>query len=206
MPEEAIYKEELYFWMCLRKDTVVGRRRAPGAGSKVNRSRNGWGRGMGKRASQVQDLPLAQQRSTCPREASSGQIIARHYWHSAVPPPMSNTRTLASSNSKRGTQAAVCKSCWPCACRCCSWWRHHSYCRSWSVSRARASACYSRSRSCCCCRSWSVSRARASACYSRSRSRCCCRSSFINQAQASTCCSRSRSCHCYRVAVDMRSK
>jgi hypothetical protein len=29
MPEEAICKEELYFRMCLRKDTVVGGRRAP---------------------------------------------------------------------------------------------------------------------------------------------------------------------------------
>ncbi len=41
---------------------------------------------MGKKASQLQDLPLAQQRSACPREASSGQIIARHCWHSTVLP------------------------------------------------------------------------------------------------------------------------
>jgi len=41
MPEEAIYKEELYFQMCLRKDTVAGGTRAPRAGSKVSRSRNG---------------------------------------------------------------------------------------------------------------------------------------------------------------------
>jgi hypothetical protein len=41
---------------------------------------------MGNRASQLQDLPLAQQRSACPREASLGQIIARHCWHSAVLP------------------------------------------------------------------------------------------------------------------------
>jgi hypothetical protein len=66
---------------------------------------------MGKRASQLQDLPLAQQRSACPREASSGQIIARQCWHSVVLPLMSSTRTLASSNSERGTQAIVCKSC-----------------------------------------------------------------------------------------------
>jgi len=32
MLEEAICKEELYFWMCLRKDTMAGGRRAPGAG------------------------------------------------------------------------------------------------------------------------------------------------------------------------------
>jgi len=76
MPEEAIYKEELYFRMCLRKDTVARGRHAPGAGSKVSRSRNGRGGGMGKRASQLQDLPLAQQRSACPWEASLGQIIA----------------------------------------------------------------------------------------------------------------------------------
>jgi hypothetical protein len=66
---------------------------------------------MGKRASQLQDLTLAQQRFACPWEASSGQIIARHFWHSAVLPPMSSTRTLASSNSERGTQATMCKSC-----------------------------------------------------------------------------------------------
>jgi len=48
MPEEAICKEELYFRMCLRKDTVAGGRRAPGAGLEVSRSRNGWGGGMGK--------------------------------------------------------------------------------------------------------------------------------------------------------------
>ncbi len=41
---------------------------------------------MGKKASQLQDLPLAQQRSACPQEASSCQIIARHCWHSAVLP------------------------------------------------------------------------------------------------------------------------
>jgi hypothetical protein len=66
---------------------------------------------MGKRASQLQDLPLAQQRSTCPWEASSGQIIVRQCWHSAVLPPMSNTGIVASSNFERGTQAAMCKSC-----------------------------------------------------------------------------------------------
>ncbi len=66
---------------------------------------------MGKRASQLQDLPLTQQRFACPQEASLGQIIARHYWHLAVLPPMSSTGTLASSNSERGTQAAVCKAC-----------------------------------------------------------------------------------------------
>jgi hypothetical protein len=41
---------------------------------------------MGKRASQLQDLPLAQQRSVCPREASSGRIIAQQCWHSVVLP------------------------------------------------------------------------------------------------------------------------
>jgi len=66
---------------------------------------------MGKRASQLQDLPLAQQRSACPREASSSQIIAWHCWHSTVLPPMSSTGIMASSNSKRGTQVVVCKSC-----------------------------------------------------------------------------------------------
>jgi hypothetical protein len=59
---------------------------------------------MGKRASQLQDLPLAQQRFTCSREASSGQIITRQCWHSAVLPPMSSTGTVASSNSEKGTQ------------------------------------------------------------------------------------------------------
>jgi hypothetical protein len=57
---------------------------------------------MGKRASQLQDLPLAQQRSACPLEASSGQIIARHCWHSTILHSMSSTVTLASSNSKGG--------------------------------------------------------------------------------------------------------
>jgi hypothetical protein len=66
---------------------------------------------MGKKASQLQDLPLAQQRFVCPREALSGQIIARQCWHSTVLPPMSSTGTLASSSSERGTQATVCKSC-----------------------------------------------------------------------------------------------
>jgi hypothetical protein len=66
---------------------------------------------MGKMTSQLQDLPLAQQRFACPRKASSGHIIARHYWHSAVLPPMSSTGTLASSNSERGTQATMCKAC-----------------------------------------------------------------------------------------------
>jgi hypothetical protein len=66
---------------------------------------------MGKTASQLQDLPLAQQRFACPREASSGHIVVRHCWHSAVLPPMSSTRTLASSNSERGTHAAMCKAC-----------------------------------------------------------------------------------------------
>jgi hypothetical protein len=66
---------------------------------------------MGKRASQLHDLPLAQQRSACPREASLGQIIARQCWHSTVLPPISSTETLASSNSERGTQAVVCKYC-----------------------------------------------------------------------------------------------
>jgi len=111
MLEEAISKEELYFRMCLRKDTVAGGRCAPGAGSEMSKSRNGLGGGMGKRASQLQDLPLAQQRSACPREASSCQIIVQHYWHSAVLPPMSSTETLASSNSERGTQADVCNFC-----------------------------------------------------------------------------------------------
>ncbi len=41
---------------------------------------------MGKMTSQLQDLPLAQQRFACPREASSGHIIARHYWHSVSYP------------------------------------------------------------------------------------------------------------------------
>ncbi|CAN5975312.1 unnamed protein product [Sphagnum jensenii] len=41
MPEEAICKEELYFQICLRKDTVAGGRRAPRAGSEVSKSRNG---------------------------------------------------------------------------------------------------------------------------------------------------------------------
>jgi len=126
MPEEAIYKEELYFWMCLRKDTVVGGRRAPRAGSEVSKSRNGWGGGMGKRASQLQDLPLAQERFACPWEASSGQIITRQCWHSAVLTPMSSTRTVASSNFERGTQTTMCKSCWPRACRCRSWLRRRS--------------------------------------------------------------------------------
>ncbi len=65
---------------------------------------------MGERTSQLQDLPLAQQRSACPREASSSQIVAQHCWHSIVLPPMSSTGTLAPSNSERGTQAVVCKS------------------------------------------------------------------------------------------------
>jgi len=161
---------------------------------------------MGKKASQLQDLPLAQQRSACPREASSGQIIARHCWHSVVLPPMSSTGTMASSNSERGTQAAMCKSCWPRACWCCSRLRSRCCCRSWSISRARASLCRSRLRSRCCCCSWSISRARASPCRSWSRSRCCYRSWSISRARASTCCSRSRSC-CYSwAAVDMRSK
>jgi hypothetical protein len=129
MPKEAICKEELYFRMCLRKDTVVGGRRAPGAGSEVSKSRNGSRGGMGKTTSQLQDLPLAQQRFVCPREASSGQIIARHCWHSAILPPMSSTGTLASSNYEKGTQVAVCKACWPHAC-----------------------CCNSRLQSCCCCR------------------------------------------------------
>jgi len=50
---------------------VARGRHAPGARPEVSRSRNGRGRRMGKRASQLQDLPLTQQRSTCPREASS---------------------------------------------------------------------------------------------------------------------------------------
>jgi hypothetical protein len=66
---------------------------------------------MGNKASQLQDLPLAQQRFACPREASSCQIIARHCWHLVVLPPMLSTETMASSNSERGTQAAMCKSC-----------------------------------------------------------------------------------------------
>jgi hypothetical protein len=66
---------------------------------------------MGKRASQLQDLLLTQQRSTCPREVSSGQIIVQHWSHLAVLPPMSSTKTVASSNFKRGMQAIVCKSC-----------------------------------------------------------------------------------------------
>ncbi len=66
---------------------------------------------MGKTASQPQDLPLAQQKLACPREASSGQIIVRHCWHSANLHPMSSTGTLASSNSERGTQTVVCKTC-----------------------------------------------------------------------------------------------
>jgi hypothetical protein len=66
---------------------------------------------MGKRASQLQDLPLAKHRFACPREASSGQIIAQQCWHSIVLPPMSSTGTLVSSNSERGTQVVVCKSC-----------------------------------------------------------------------------------------------
>jgi hypothetical protein len=106
-PKEAICKWELYFQICLWKDTVAGGRHAPGAGSELSMSRNGWGGGMGKTASQLQDLPLVQQRFACPREASSGHIIARHCWHSAVLPPMSSTRTLASSNFERGTQAVV---------------------------------------------------------------------------------------------------
>jgi hypothetical protein len=65
---------------------------------------------------------------------------------------MSSTGTLASSNSKRGTQAAVCKSCWPSACRCRSWSRSHCCWRCWSVRRARAFACCSRSQSRCYCR------------------------------------------------------
>jgi len=66
---------------------------------------------MGKMASQLQDLPLTQQKFACPRKASSGHIIARHCWHLAVKLPMSSTETLASSNSERGTQAVVCKAC-----------------------------------------------------------------------------------------------
>jgi hypothetical protein len=66
---------------------------------------------MGKTASQLQDLPLAQQRFACPREASLGQIIAQHCWHSTDLPPMSSIGTLASSNFERGTQVAVCKTC-----------------------------------------------------------------------------------------------
>jgi len=41
MPEEAIYKEDLYFRTCLQKDTVAQGRRALGAGLEVSRSHNG---------------------------------------------------------------------------------------------------------------------------------------------------------------------
>jgi hypothetical protein len=41
MPEEAICKEELYFRMCLQKDTVAGGKHAPRAGLEVSKSRNG---------------------------------------------------------------------------------------------------------------------------------------------------------------------
>jgi len=49
MPEEAIYKEELYFRMCLRKDTVAGGRRAPGASLEVSKSYNVEEEEWGKR-------------------------------------------------------------------------------------------------------------------------------------------------------------
>jgi hypothetical protein len=73
---------------------------------------------------------------------------------------MSSTGTLASSNSERGTQAAMCKSCWPHACRCRSQSRSRCCWCCWYVNRARASVYCLRSRSRCCWCCWYVSRAR----------------------------------------------
>jgi hypothetical protein len=177
---------------------------------------------MGKRASQLQDLPLAQQRSACPREASSSQIIGRHCWHLVVLPPMSSTGTLASLNSKRGRKllcanladpalAGATHGRDPVVAGAASMSTKHELppvARSGGIAPATApglSTGHGPRQARYCCRSWSVSRAWASACYSRSRSRCCCRSWFVSRARASACCSQSQSRYYCRAAMDMRS-
>jgi len=152
MLEEAICKEELYFRMCLRKDMVARGRRAPG-GTLRNEQVPQWLR----RRNGEEGLTAARFAfSTAKVYVSPGSLIRPNHSSALLalscPTPMSSIGTMASSNSEKGTQAAVCKSCCPRACRCCLRSQSRCYCRSWSVNPARASACCSRSRSCCCCR------------------------------------------------------